>query len=332
MALSTRHDVSLEQPEAARWQAICDSDPACTFFQTPTWGGFVATLDPGWQNGTVLMRFRDGVEIVVPRAKMRSHRVFIRSESVPVGLYGAPVTARERLDRHHLAAVEALYRTPLAAEGVLVEVPGQPLDLRAEREVRTTQMIRLDPSDTEPSLLARYRKGHRDDIRAALRGGLSVSKAETTSDVAEYYDLYLDTVRRWMRAPFVTYRRESFLYLLAASREGGRVAIWTCRRKQELLAGAVVLTHARHAAYWHACSTQSGRAAHAGHLVVHAAILDASSAGARVFDFLPSAGLEQVELFKSGFGAVPVELGIHRFPGGASFRSLRRVRALVSGH
>jgi lipid II:glycine glycyltransferase (peptidoglycan interpeptide bridge formation enzyme) len=205
---------------------------------------------------------------------------------VPPGLYGAPVLRGGRLEPSELG-------------------------------------LALNPGDTEDTLLMRYRKGHRADVLRARREGVEPVRASSVDEIDGYYGMYRETVGRWQRTPYMMYPLAFFHALLARAASGERIRIWLSRHKGQLLAGVVVFVHERHAAYWHAASTEAGRSRHAGHLALHAAILDALKLGVRTFDFMPSAGLKDVEQFKTGFAAQPADVGVHHFPGSRAYRMIR---------
>jgi hypothetical protein len=327
IAAALMHHTSA-RPDAAGWKAFCDADPACTYFQTPSWMDLITTLGLGWTNETVLLRFPHGVEAIVPRAtRPVAGRLFRLAEAVPPGVYGGPLVRGGPLEPAHLAAVARLFRGFRAADAALTEVPGRPLDLGTRRQERTTHVLRLAAGETEQTLLARYRKGHRSDVLGARRAGVNASLARTDDEVEAYHAMYCETVARWQRTPYLTYPLALFRALHARATAGERVRIWLARHGAAVLAGAVVLVHGRHASYWHAASTEAGRQVHGGHLALHTAILDAMELGVEVFDFMPSAGLEAVERFKTGFSAEPVRLGVHHFPGSKPYRLLRWAKA-----
>lgn len=320
-----RHTV--ERPNRTVWKSLCDNDPACSYYQTPSWVGLISSL-AGWRDNSVLVSFDDGLVAVVPRVTRPQARGLFRMTEF-AGVYGPPVLRGGPLRREHLDALASLFGGVRSGEGFLSEVPGHPLDFATERQTRTTHLLQLEPLESEHSLLARYRKGHRADVLRARREGVDVTIARSEAEIDAYYRAYRETVGRWERTPYMAYPLSFFRSLLRLANSGEPIRIWLSWRNQELLSGVVVLIQGHHAAYWHAASTDQGRAAHAGHLTVHTAILDAISCSARVFDFMPSADLEAVERFKSGFGAEPAEVGLHRFPGSRLYRGLMRLRTLT---
>jgi lipid II:glycine glycyltransferase (peptidoglycan interpeptide bridge formation enzyme) len=204
------------------------------------------------------------------------------------------------------------------------------LDLGAVREIKTTHVLWLAPQESEQSLLARYRKGHRNDVLKARREGVEVVLASAETEMDGYCRVYTQTVGRWARPAYIVYPANFFRSLHRLAESGERIRIWLARRGDELLAGVIVLVQGRHAAYWHAVSTDAGRSAHAGHLALHTAILDAVTLGVEMFDFMPSPGLTAVERFKAGFDANSMAVGVHRFPGSRPYRFLRWARRLSS--
>jgi hypothetical protein len=322
----TRH-----RADPSVWKAFCDADPTCTYFQTPSWTELITSIGLGWRDETVLLRFPQGTAAIVPRLARRAGRGMFRGhESVPPGVYGAPVLSGGRLGGTHLASVAHLFQGMRSAGAVLTEVPGQPLDLGVPRRTKTTHLLRFRPGESEETLLARYRKGHRHDVLKARRSGIEASLAGAEADVDGYELLYRQTVSRWQRAPPVVYPPALFHRLHRLAQGGERIRMWLSRRGRELLAGVIVLAHGRHAAYWHAASSDEGREAHAGHLALHAAIVDALNLGVEVFDFLPSAELSAVERFKEGFDAAAVAVGVHLFPASPPYRVLRTLSRLGS--
>jgi hypothetical protein len=313
------------------WKAFCDADPTCTYFQTPSWAELLTSAGLGWRDDTILVRFRRGTAAIVPRLTRRAGWGMFRAhEAVPPGVYGAPVLGEGKLELEQLAVLARLFRGTRSAGGVLTEVPGHPLDLGAQRQTKTTHVLRFLLGESEETLIARYRKGHRHDVLKARRSGIEARLARSDADVDGYERLYRETVSRWERAPHVVYPPALFHRLHRLAQGGERIRMWLSWRGQELLAGVVVLVHGRHAAYWHAASSDAGREAHAGHLALHAAIVDALGLGAEVFDFMPSGGLSAVERFKEGFDAATAVVGVHLFPASQPYRWLRSLRQLVS--
>lgn len=315
---------------AEAWEQVARADPSATFFQTPAWSRLVANMGLGFSEISVLVRLQDGALTVLPRMQRTRGRFFRQIESVPVGLYGAPVSERP------LTAAEGLslanYYLPSRSAGALiVEAPEKTIDFGVPRKTTTTQTLRW-PAGTDAAVIVQgYRKGHRSAVRKAQREGVVAARAVSMDDFLEYHSVYLATLQRWTRQPGTVYSVDFFRGLCRTSEQDPRIRLWLARRDGRLLAGALALHQGEGAAYWHGASTEEGRQGNAGNVAVHAALMDALEMGRTRFDFLPSAGLLDVERFKAGFGAESVEVGIHRFEGSALWRILGGARERMLG-
>ena len=317
------------------WEAIARVDPRATYFQTPGWSMLAARFGLGFEDGSLLVRLGDGARAVVPRMTAPAGGGwFLRFESVPVGCYGAPVAERP-LDPGEARALVRLSRGRRCAGGVVVETPGDRLDLGVPRETISTHRLEWAPGTEGTTLLQGYRKGHRAAVRNAERRGVVIRRATSIEDYRTYHAIYLETVQRWDRQPFVLYSADLFATLGALSARDERIRLWLATLDERVLAGALTLHQGGNASYWHGASTMEGRGCNAGNLVVHAALIDAVEQGRTCFDFMPSASLSEVAQFKAGFGAISVEVGVHSFPGATAYRLLSglagRVRASAGG-
>jgi len=284
----------------------------------------------GFTDASVLVRLQDAALAVLPRMHRTRGRVFRQIESVPVGLYGGPLSERP-LTAAEMLILADYYRPRRSSGALLVEAPGGSLDLGVPRKTMTTQILRWS-AGTEPAVIVQgYRKGHRTAIRKAEREGVVMARAASVSDFLDYHGVYLETHKRWTRQPGTVYSAELFRELCTISERDPRIRLWLARRDGRLLAGALAFHQGEGAAYWHGASTEEGRQSNAGNVAVHAAIMDSLESGRTWFDFLPSAGLTDVEHFKAGFGAEIVEVGMHHFDGAPLWRLLSAARERVLG-
>src|SRR6266851_773680 len=317
----------------AAWEYIAGVDPRTTFFQTPAWARLVEAMGVGWSNASRLITLRDGSRAVVPRMRLAAgHGCFARLDSMPPGVYGGPVCERP-LREEEARLFGRFFRGLSFAGGTLIEAPSAPLAVGSTERIQGhTQILDLTRgAATEDGVLRGYSKGHRAAVGRARREQVRTALARDQADFTAYGNLYQDLRARWRRAPYVVYPHDFFTALWRASRIDSRIRLWLAKRDEQLLACAVILHHGRHAAYWHAASSAEGRALQAGHLVLHTAIMDALQSSRMCFDFMPSAGLDAVVRFKSGFGAQPVEIGIHQFAASIPYRVLSATAARLSG-
>lgn len=315
---------------AGAWEEIARADPKATFFQTPKWARLVSNMGLGFKEMSVLVRLQDGALTVLPRMERTRGRLFRQIESVPLGLYGAPVAERS-LTAAEFSSLAKYYRPRRSTGALVVEAPGGKMDFGVARTTMTTQVLQW-PKGTEGAVIVQgYRKGHRTAVRKAEREGVLVARAASMSDFLAYHGVYLETLKRWTRAPGTVYPAELFRELFTISERDPRIRLWLARRDDRLLAGALAFHQGEGATYWHGASTEEGRQSNAGNVAVHAALMDALESGKTRFDFLPSAGLTDVEHFKAGFGAEIEEVGMHHFDGSPLWRVLNGARERVLG-
>jgi CelD/BcsL family acetyltransferase involved in cellulose biosynthesis len=228
-----------------------------------------------------------------------------RHSSFPF-LYGGPVPATAEAWQ---AAAACLARRPGSV--VLIgnpfapaaEEPGPPADLPGglAREWETTHLLAL------PETAERYwdevldtRK--RNDIRRLTRKGVTVEISRDDSDVQAVYGLYLKRMATWERRPGLVYPLALYRQELALG--GDAVALYVARFEGRVIGGTFVC---RWNGIWH---YQAGYFDHDAAslrpnvLVQERIIRDAITAGARLYDMLPSAGIASVEEFKESFGGV----------------------------
>jgi CelD/BcsL family acetyltransferase involved in cellulose biosynthesis len=312
------------------WEGVGSADPSATFFQTPAWSRLVSNMGLGFTDTSVLVRLQDDALAVLPRMHRTRGRVFRQIESVPVGLYGAPISERP-LTAAEMLTLAGYYRPRRSSGALLVEAPHGTIDLGVPRKTMTTQILRWSAGTEAAVIVQGYRKGHRTAIRKAEREGVVVARAASMSDFLDYHGVYLETLQRWTRPPGTLYSAELFRELCTISERDPRIRLWLARRDGRLLAGALAFHQGGGAAYWHGASTEEGRQSNAGNVAVHAALMDSLESGRTRFDFLPSAGLTDVEHFKAGFGPEIVEVGVHHFNGSPLWRFLSAARERVLG-
>jgi hypothetical protein len=311
------------------WDEASAADRQSTFFQTPAWASVVATMGNRWRDASARVRFASGRSVLLPRmSRAVAAGAFSTLESVPPGLYGGPLGVNQ-LSSAEQRELRTLFCGARLAGAVVVESPLAPCDLAGERSRALTHALELPGAENagEDWLLRQYRKGHRAAVNRARREGLELRLATTVAEFEEYHAVYLETVRRWERRPFLVYPRGVFSALGLLAQADKRVRLWIATRDERLLAGALFLHHGRHAGYWHGATSDRGRQSQAGHLAVHGGIADAAAQGREIVDLLPSGGLDDVIHFKAGFGARPMEFGVHRFPPSTLWAAARRARS-----
>ncbi len=158
----------------------------------------------------------------------------------------------------------------------------------------------LDLRDGFEGLLRRWTKGHRSAARKARREGVEVRPARGVSEWAEYYSIYMDSVRRWGDRTTLVHPWSLFEAMIDRSPE--QIQLWIATMEDRLIAGALTFRSRTHVSYWHGAALESHFHLRPVHWLLHEVIRTACDEGYRWFDFNPSGGLDGVRAFKRGFG------------------------------
>lgn len=152
-------------------------------------------------------------------------------------------------------------------------------------------------------------RGHRSSINKASREGVEIGLAETIDDWREYYDVYVDSLRRWGSQATSNYHWRMFDSL--ARRSGPNVRLWVARAQERIVAGAVCFSAKHHVVYWHGAALESFFHLRPVNLLLFEVIRHSAAEQKHWFDFNPSGRHEGVARFKRGFGAVEKRCPVH---------------------
>jgi hypothetical protein len=297
----TEASISVVGPaSAAAWDAALEASPHAAFFHSRSWAEICQAASSNRLRPEPLrIRFCDGTSAIVPLCFDTVTGFHVSS---PGGTYGgwlSEATLRkehaEGLARHLVREYPALtWRLNPFNELECASAPA------AAREGHT-RVLQL--GEGLEALRQRFSTGHRAAVEQARRGGVEAAGASGDSAWAEYERLYQSSLERWGKR--ATPRHDARLFEELKRREGRNVRLWLARYQDEVVAGAILLREGENLSYWHGAA-RSERFHCPVHLLLHEAIEHACHEGLEVFDLGPSAGLEEVEAFKKGFGAVPL--------------------------
>jgi hypothetical protein len=323
--------VACHSPSFQEWSELCAQSREATPFHTPHWARAVSAAFPQLRTATRVYQFADGARLVMPMQESGPPGGLCRRVSVEPGVYGGPIgdcivtDARLNSLAAYLAPRSpggcAVVGNQFAAWRIAAASGFKPTPL-------ITHILRLEGGIE--GVGRQTTKGHRCNVKQAARLGVTVVPAVGPDDVAAYYAVYQDSVRRWgERARGNPYPERLFHALLAGGDSFAR--LWLARVSGEVVSGALVLSWGEGAVYWHGATLERAFAWRPSHAVVMTAIEDAVSRGCRWFDFNPSGGLEGVIRFKEGFGARPVLCHTWELPARPAARLAQRVVRRLSG-
>ena len=168
------------------------------------------------------------------------------------------------------------------------------------------------------------RRATRRPTRKARRPVVEVRVAESDSEWQRFYELYLESIRRWRAAgePVTSiYDRALF----GALRSAPGVGLWVAEREGEMLSAAVFLYASKTVTYYHHGATdEKAFALRPSNVLLGEVMMRAAAADKEWIDLGASGGHEKVEEFKRRFGAVAAPFGIFR----SASRRRRFLRAI----
>lgn len=296
--------MKIEQPvSAALWQDIAGRCPWATYFHTPGWASCIAAALPEYRVGGIGFLPAGQSPVVVPaviRKKKRLLRSTAEYKSMEPGVYGGPV-AEKPLTRAQVREIGAALCSMEKSAGRLVESPFAPLDLPAPFTAKemSTHIVMLGKSSA--AIAKSFSRGQKSNINQARRKGVQVRLAGNEQEIEQYYEIYLQTLKRWSTTKGKAYPRELFLSLYR--QQDPNVQFWLAEAHGVLIAGILVLAWRGSLVYWHGCAQKEYFNLYPNNLL-HATVIEKGCAdGAAYYDMGPSMGLPGVVKFKESFGA-----------------------------
>ncbi|HOT23717.1 MAG TPA: GNAT family N-acetyltransferase [Thermoleophilia bacterium] len=286
---------------AAEWDAAYAACSASTYSLSRAWAEDWSLYAGGrTRPAPTLLRFGDGLSVVVPLSseRRRFSRRFLAS---PAGMYGGWLSVEPLGRERTLAVSKWLAQSRLPLWWRINPFDAHSADLASlATEGDITHVIRLAPGFDD--VCRRAGHGHRCAVRKAKKSGVVVRCARNAEDWAEYYKIYLDSLRRWGDA--ATSRYDAPLFESLRRRGDDTVRLWLATADERLtIAGGICLYAPRHVTYWHAAARSEYFFLRPANLLVYEMVKDAFDRGLEWFDMNPDGGHEGVRVFKERVGA-----------------------------
>ncbi len=330
-AFSLEHSplrVALANPHVdPRWEAFVLAHPEAGIYHHPAW---LAALEREYGQQPMHLACED------PGGALVAVLPLLQTRGVPFRL-GGPLAARRLSSLPRTPVCGPLFTNPEAAAAVLEAAvllarrqPGMQLQLKTQSTQLDGSVEGLSRTSWRSSYVlelpgdpARLRFGnnvsrHRIKwaVNKARRLGLRVRPAEQEAELAAWYPLYLEAMRRNM-VPARPYRFFQSIWRLL--RPKGWIELLLAERsepgKTRLLAGSLFLTFGRTYSYVFTGSRRQDLALHPNDLIQWHAIHDACAKGFRRYDFgeVPE-DHQQLAAFKTKWGAEAVPLYRYYYP------------------
>lgn len=285
------------------WEEALAQCPDATFFHTGAW---LRAMGQAFGVGCVPIRFvlPDGRWALLPLTVRRLAKGLLPFATAgETGAYSglvAPAPLSEAEAALCYRAVLARYPDLVVTGSPFAHGPHMPHPADGERVEQHTHLLELAPYE---ALRQGFSRGCKARGNKARRHGLEVRRSRAPEDARAFYQLYLDSTRRW--GDKLTWARP-LAFFEDLLREGQpHVQLFVATDRDRPIAGLLMAEYgpvvhyvagATHAEFLERCPSN---------LLMEEAMRHYHGAGLRRFDFGPSNGLEGVIRFKESFGARP---------------------------
>lgn len=309
--------LEIQEFSAERYNALLADRPETTFFHTRLWSRILTETFSALRDCSRIVRQGNREYALALYQWRRIGGLLSTYHSSFPFLYGGPVpfepdlltALRDWLGEQRGSFVlmgnpfapgsgELTGSTGPAGDG---RVAGNPGGIEPKNE--TTHLLTL-PATKEAFWEGILTSRKRNDIRRLTRKGVTVRPTREPDAVAAYYKLYQKRMATWEQAPGLIYPIELYLNMLRLGGEAVRLYMVTF--ENQVIGGTMTcryngITHYLAGYFDHDASRLRPNV-----LVQDRIIQDAIGEGQRLYDMLPSAGIESVVKFKESFGGGPV--------------------------
>jgi len=289
-------------PDTRSWQSLVEGSSEATFFHTPLWHEIVVAAYRDYGIATRQFLFEDGARAVFPFIQTKKGGIIrgkSRLKSSVFGGYGGIIADRKLSPEQYRMMYRTITRLKASVSVDTNPFTDETLPDSFSAKHDYTQVSRLAAGDD--CFIPKLSRGAKSNLNQARKKGVTVRVLTAEQDISAYYNIYLDTLKRWGDAVLFTYPEELFftVYRLA----GDHVRIWLAEKDSVIIAGAVIFYWNSIASYWQGASLQDYFSCYPNNMLHMEIIRDAARRGYAYYDFGPSGGQEGVERFKKSFGA-----------------------------
>lgn len=310
------------------WQEIADTDKKAFIYHMPIWTDVMCSVE-NYEDVSRLYETQDGRKFILPLVKRKYLPGFLSLQTgFPVFWGFGGLTSCDELYPEDFAAVH----DDLSRRGAL-QISVLPDALQADKWAvtnarhkgqipRCAHVLELD-SDFETVWKNRFTGGTRTGVRKAEKSGLVVECDTTGKLIPVYYDLLLQSLKRWARkqnepewlyrlrltGTIALHKIEAWAKLL-----GDRCRTWVAWYDNTPVA-AIIILQATNAYYaLGAMNKELANLTRANNLLHKLAIEDACRAGCHYYNMGLTGDVSgSLAVFKSHFGAQAYEFNEYHF-------------------
>jgi hypothetical protein len=296
---------SIRKANSDEWDKIWQKCNYSTYFHSREWAEIWQTFKKGKiMPKPKIITFSDGKTALLPLSYQTEYKGLINLYASSLEETFGGWISTDELTVEHAKLLAKFITQKLGGNLVWRFNPYDELVFKAGVNVTTedeTHAIKL-----EGSVDAIYKKQSSiaRKARKAAKEGVSIKIASTIEEWQEYYQVYLDSIRRWGRDSSFAYRWELFEEIF--QRNSPNIKLWVACYQNQVISGALCFYAPTHVVYWQGATLESHFHLRPVNLVMYEIIKSCCEEGYSWFDFNPSAGLEGVRAFKESFGAKPL--------------------------
>jgi len=295
------------------WQNVADACPWATYFHAPGWALVIAKTFSQYAPAAIGFVMESGARAVMPfvvEEKKKLLKTIKRYKSMEPGVYGGLIADRD-LTQPEVDEILGYVVTMKNAEGRIVGNPFKKIAFPAHMKARQmyTQVIDLSPGFD--ALWQGFSRGQKSNIKQAQKKRVAVRRAETQQDIAGYFDIYGQTLKRWGEKTIAAYPRRLFLNLF--EQKDPHIQFHLAEKEGQVIAGIILLAWQKKLLYWHGCSREEFFRDYPNNLLHCEAIKWACENSFSYYDMGASMDMEGVVTFKKSFGAEHLDFASYRW-------------------
>jgi hypothetical protein len=290
------------------WDVVWNVSNSATYYHSRQWAEIWQT----YTDGAILpipkkIIFSDGVEVILPIMRRNYYNGIIKRYALTgppfLSKYGNWLT-RDSLNKVHLVLLTEYiikrYKNitwqlnPFDYKSRLIEVNSK----YTKRYPEITYAI--DLSKGEETIYSNFKKSCRNHIKQAINNDLVAKVGTEPIYWRKYFELYLDTVKRWGgRAPYTLKWK---LFEIIYKKYNQNTKLWLVWYKDIPIAGAINFYSNSKIMAWHMSSLTAYRNLRPVHYLEYAMIKDGIANDYVWYDFGTDAGQKGLADFKRSFG------------------------------
>jgi hypothetical protein len=294
--------------DAGEWDEMWQMCESATYYHSREW----AEIWESYTNGSIrpyamTITFSDNIKVILPVMRRNYYGGIISRYAITgppfISKYGNWLH-KDRLSNNH---IELLSRfiinrfknltwqlNPFDCNSKDIAVNS----VYTKRYPEITYSINL--SKGEEAIFGKFKTSCKNHIKQGINNNLIVSEETSLKHWKQYYEIYLDTVKRWgKKVPYVLSWK---LFEILFNKKSPYIKLWLVWLGSTPVAGCVNFYSNRKIMAWHMTSVTEYRNLRPVHLLEYSMILDGICNNYSWYDMGTDAGIKGLADFKRSFG------------------------------